>query len=124
MSNPGYKRSKRLNDLLHQSISSLLLTEAKDPSVKTVTITQVLVADDMTQARVYYRCIDGEEGSAEAALGLKRVKGFVRGELGKRLHIKKIPELIFVYDQSIENSQRIDQLLHQLADERADSEHD
>lgn len=124
MSNPGYKRSKRLNDLLHHTISSLLLTESKDPRVKTVTLTQVLVADDMTQARVYYRCLDGDEGQAEAKLGLDRVQGYLRGELGRRLYMKKIPELIFVYDKSVENSQRIDELLHQIANEHGDVDYE
>ena len=86
----SFKRSRRINDLLHQTISTLLIHDVKDPRVANVTLTRVECTDDLTIARVFYRVLPLANGEtvdlSQVAKGLKRVSGFVRSQLGRTLH--------------------------------------
>jgi ribosome-binding factor A len=111
-----YKRSERVADLIHQEIAEMLLRRVKDPRVSGVTITGVEVTDDLQHARIFY-CITGnpEETAKKAvAVGLDKAKGFMRQELGKRLHMKYLPQLVFRYDASFEYGEKIERLLKEL----------
>jgi len=111
-----YKRSDRVSDLLHREIADLLLRRVKDPRVVGVTLTGVEVTTDLQHARVFF-CVTGssEKEAGEAAMeGLNNARGFMRQELGKRLHMRHLPQLSFHYDTSFEYGEKIERLLGEL----------
>jgi ribosome-binding factor A len=111
-----YKRADRIADVLQREIADLLLRRVKDPRVDGVTITGVKVSGDLQHARVFY-CVMGsrqEEGKEAVAAGLNKAKGFMRQELGKRLHMRYLPQLEFIYDASFDYGDKIERLLREL----------
>lgn len=109
------KRPDRIADLLWKDIADLLLRRVKDPRVQGITITGVKVTQDLQHARVYY-CIMGGSGTSkeDAAAGLNKAKGFIRQEIGKRLHIRYLPQLTFEYDTSFEYGDKMERLFKEL----------
>ena len=111
-----YKRSDRVADLLRQEIADLLLRRVKDPRIEGITLTGVEVTNDLQHARIYY-CAMGnptEDEKKNIAAGLNKAKGFMRQELGKRLHMRYLPQLDFHYDGSFEYGEKIERLLKEL----------
>jgi len=111
-------RSQRVADLVRSELSLLLLTEAHDPDVKTVTITEVEMPPDLKSARVYYTSRGDEAALARAGEGLARAAGYLRREVGRRCGLRYAPELFFQPDRSYERGARIDELLSQVLPER------
>jgi ribosome-binding factor A len=111
-----YKRSDRIADLLQREIADLLLRRVKDPRIDGVTITGVKVSGDLQHARVFY-CVMAsprEEAKETVTAALDKAKGFMRQELGKRLHMRHIPQLEFIYDASFDYGDKIERLLKEL----------
>jgi ribosome-binding factor A len=111
-----YKRADRVADLIQREIAELLFRRVKDPRVAGVTLTGVEVSDDLQHARIFY-CVTGAATQSErdtAAKGLDKARGFMRQELGKRLHLRHIPHIDFHYDTSLEYGDRIERLLKEL----------
>lgn len=113
----AYKRSDRVGQNMLEVLASLVLVDVKDPRVKQVQLTAVDPAPDLKFARVYYILLDKREADDDAQAGLERASGFLRKELGDRLQIRHVPELRFVYDESVERGRRIDDLLNHLDSE-------
>ncbi|MCK5329064.1 MAG: 30S ribosome-binding factor RbfA [Candidatus Latescibacteria bacterium] len=111
-----YKRADRVNELLREEIS-LLVRKLKDPRIGFVTITGVEVTDNLRHAKVYVSVMgEDETARAETLEGLHSAAGFIRRELGRVLTIRRIPELAFRYDESVERGTRMDALLSNLHD--------
>ena len=111
-----HKRCDRVADLLQRELAELLLRRVKDPRIEGVTITGVKVSRDLQHAQVFY-CVMGsrdEERNAAVASGLEKARGFMRQELGKRLHMKHLPALEFRYDASFDYGDKIERLLKEL----------
>ena len=112
-----YKRSDRIADLLQKEIAGLLFRRVKDPRVANLTVTGVEVTPDLQHARIFY-CVMGaaatEPERESAASGLNNAKGFIRQELGKRLHLRYVPQIDFHYDTSFEYGEKIERLLKEL----------
>lgn len=106
------KRAEKVGGLLREEISRLLLKEVRDPRIGLPTITRVEVSDDLRFARVYF--LEGFQGGRQALEGLRSAASYLRGELGRRLRLRRIPELAFFVDESIEHSFHIQSLLKQL----------
>ena len=112
-------RSHRVAEQLQQELADLLRTEVKDPRVGMVTVTQVDVSADMAHAKVYFTTLAGRERAADAVTALSRTAGFLRSQLSNRLHLFTVPQLHFVYDESIEQGMRLSQLIDDaVADDR------
>jgi len=109
-----YKRSQRVADLLQRVIAELLYRRVRDPRLARVTINGVDVTPDLRMARVYYCFVGTDEEKAPVADALERAKGFIRREVGLRVHLRYTPELVFHYDTSFEYSEKIDHLLREL----------
>ncbi len=103
----------RLNAHLHEILVALLEREVKDPRVEGVTLTGVEVTQDLGWAKVYFSVLGGAEEQRVAAKGLSNVAGFLRRELGRRLHLRTTPQLRFEYDASLERGARIETLLRE-----------
>jgi ribosome-binding factor A len=112
--NYSYKRADRVSDLLKEEISQLLLREVKDPHIGFITITDVEVSKDLQVAKVYYTILGDEKQLRESAQALNRVSRFIKRQLGKRLRMRYIPDIIFKYDHSLEYGNRIDDILSHL----------
>ncbi len=113
----SYKRSDRVADLIQRELSELLRREVKDPRIGFVTVMRVILSPDLRHAKVYVSVL-GEEAEKERALrGLESGTGFLRGQLGRRLRLKVIPELRFLLDESVAHSDRINRLLSELKDD-------
>jgi ribosome-binding factor A len=108
------RRQRRVAELLHRELSTLLLLEVKDPRLAGVTITDVEVTKDLLLARIYFTVLDSEGGGKEAQAGLDHAKGFLRSQLAERVELRFMPELVFSQDTSAQYGQRIDALLDQL----------
>lgn len=111
---PG-RRVERLNEQFRRELTEILHGEAKDPRVAGVTLTAVHVAADLSFARVFVAPMLEQNASEEALIGLRNASPFLRKELGARLHVRRVPELRFEIDQSLEHARRIEQLLQEVA---------
>jgi ribosome-binding factor A len=104
-------RSARIGDELQRELAELLRDEVKDPRVGKVTITHVEVTPDLSHAKVLVTDLAGREHAAETIAALSRTAGFLRSELGRRLSTYTVPQLAFVYDDSIETGMALSQLI-------------
>ena len=96
-------------------LSEILEREVQDPRVRLVTVTHVKVSPDLRHARVFVSALGGPEDRKKILQGLRSATGYARHSLGQRLHhLKRIPELAFDYDDTLEQEMRIEQLLDQI----------
>jgi ribosome-binding factor A len=112
-------RPSRVGDQIRSELASLLTREVHDPGIGFLTITSVKVSPDLQQARVYYTSIGDDKARRESARALDRATPFLRRQIGQRLRLKRVPELSFFYDESIEQGDRVEQILQELQMERA-----
>ena len=108
------KRVARLNEQLKRELSELIRTQVRDRRVGVVTVTAVEMASDLGSASVFVRIIGDEAEFKETLAGLEAAAPFLRGLLGRILHIRRIPELRFREDRSMEHARRIEQLLSEV----------
>lgn len=106
-----YQRSDRLGDLLLELISQLLAREVSDPRIGPVTLTGAEVSKDLKHARIYFTLLSGSEKRDEALSGLKSATGFIRSRVAKQLTLRSVPTIEFVYDETEDRAQRIEELL-------------
>jgi ribosome-binding factor A len=113
------QRVQRVAEQIQQDLADLLRTEVKDPRIGMVTVTQVEVSGDMAHAKVYFTALTGREHADAAVAALSRTAGFLRSQLSQRLKLFTVPQLHFIYDDSIESGMRLTQLIDEaLADDR------
>jgi len=108
------RRIERLNEQLRREITEILHFEVKDPRIGRVTVTGARTSPDLSFARVFVMLPGDPEIQKEALIGLRAASPFVRGELGRRLSIRRVPELRFELDETLENALRIERLLHEV----------
>ena len=113
-----HSRPERLGDQVRAELCVLLQRSVRDPAVRLVTVTYVRMTRDLQHARVYYTTLGDTATRRETARGLRRAAPFLRSQLGRRIRVRHVPELTFVYDESIEREQRIAEVLEEL---RADA---
>jgi len=114
------RRVDRINGLLREEISSLLMREIKDPRLNALlTITQVITSPDLRNAKVYLSVLGSHEDNVNALQGIRSAATFLRKQLRERLRLKYIPFLTFEIDDSLENSDHIFRLMDQARLESA-----
>ena len=102
---------ERINSAIQREISYIIANEVKNPDIKFITITDVDTTNDLSYCKVYFTTLDNSE---EVLKGLKSAKGFIRRELADRVDIRHIPELEFIYDESIEYSKNIEKKIKEI----------
>ncbi|MBR3209322.1 MAG: 30S ribosome-binding factor RbfA [Bacilli bacterium] len=107
---------ERISDALIEEISYILANEVKNSDINFVTITDVKVSNDLSYAKVYYTVLDDSKKETTAK-ALKEASGFIRHELRERVEIRQIPELTFVYDDSINEAKKIENIIEKLHNE-------
>jgi ribosome-binding factor A len=111
---PQGSRPSRVADQLRSELAMLLAREVHDPGLGFVTLTRVHVSPDLHVARVHYTALGDEKARKNSERALDRAAPFLRRQIGSRLRLKRVPELTFVYDESIAGQDRIEQLLNEL----------
>ena len=112
MKKKGFQRSDRVAEQVRRDLADLIRRDLKDPRVGMISLTAVELTPDYAHAKVFYATLNSEH-LEEIERGLKRASGFLRRELGRRIHIHTLPELHFVYDNSIERGTSMSQLIDQ-----------
>lgn len=114
MSKPTFKRAERVSDQMKQEIADILMRRIKDPRIGFVTVTDVDVSDDLRNAKVFVS-VYGTDAEKEATLkGLRSAAPFIRSELGKRMRMRYVPELLFRFDATVERGAHIMELLKEI----------
>ena len=103
---------ERLSKTISKELSILLSREARDANLASVTITEVRVTNDLSYANVYY--IVPEYLKEKIVPSLERAKGFLRSELARRVKARKMPELVFKYDEALDYGNHINEIINKL----------
>lgn len=106
-----------MGSLIQKELSDLLSTKIKDPRLDLVTITRVSMTDDLRSARIYFSVAEGQNRSQSVLAGFVSATGYLRHELGKRLELKYVPELKFVYDESFDRAAALNRIFKTIHDE-------
>ena len=108
-------RSQRVSEDIKREIIAVV-RELKDPRVsgKMLTIVRVDVSSDASYAKVFVSALEGIETAENAVKGLNGAQGFIRGEVTRRLRLRKSPELKFVADDSVEHGMKIFKMLDDI----------
>ena len=112
------KRSEKVADLIQKEISQMLVKSIKDPRIGFVTITKVTVSEDCRFAKVYFSVAGSLAERESSVKGLESAKGYVRKELGSRIRLRYIPEIVFQFDLSIEYAIHMEELIHSIHQEK------
>lgn len=110
MGNTVYSRSIRVADQIQREIALLVVHEVADPRVGNVTVSGVDLSPDLRHAKVLVTPARGTDGDA-AVDALNRAAGFLRSRLGRRVHMRRVPRLVFEHDRTLEHALRIDALI-------------
>ncbi|NGZ10315.1 MAG: 30S ribosome-binding factor RbfA [Nitrospira sp. LK70] len=120
MSKTTYKRADRVADQIRMEVADILMRKIKDPRVHDVTVTDVELTGDLRIAHVFVTTMETGEAERDIFAGLTKASGFVRSELGRRLSLRYLPDVIFKKDVSGARGDRIVKLLDEL---HGESEH-
>ena len=93
-----YKRSQRVSDSIKKEVASIFLFKVNDPRLRKITITNVVLSDDLSNAKIFYSTINLKDEEVSIKKALDKSKGFIRTMLGKSLSLKKIPTISFFKD--------------------------
>ena len=104
-------KKERINSNLQKELSYIISNEVKNPNIKFVTITACDVTSDLSYARIYFTTLGNP---VDTLKGLKSAKGYIRRILADRIELRHIPELEFIYDESIEYGKKIEEKIKEI----------
>ena len=114
MPNRKENRMGRVDEELKKVISNIITYDLKDPNITgLISVTKVKVSGDLKYAKVYVSMLNAKDNKQVLA-ALKKSAGFVRTEIAKRINLRTTPEIIFIFDDSIEYGSRIDTILKEV----------
>ena len=108
----GFQRGDRVAEQVRRDLADLIRNELKDPRIGMISLTGVELTPDYAHAKVFFTTLNADQ-LPDIEQGLKRAAGFLRRELGRRIHIHTLPELHFVYDSSLEYGASMTALIQQ-----------
>ena len=112
---------ERLGSTFVEEISKILYEEVKDPNIGYVTITSAKISSDLSYAKIYFTSLLDDKRE-EVLKSLNKASGFIRKELCERVEIRKMPELTFVYDDSIEYGNKIEKIIEEIHEKEKENE--
>jgi ribosome-binding factor A len=115
-------RPERVGEEIRQELAMAIAREVHDPGVGFVTLTRVKVSPDLQLARVYYTMLGDEKAKKETQRALERATPFLRRHVGSHIRLRRVPELRFELDRSVEHQDRIERILLELEAERKSRE--
>ncbi len=111
------RRISRINELIHEEVSDIIQKKIRDPRIGFVTVSDVEVTDDLRYAKIYITVYGDEKAKKQALAGLASASGFVRKEIGQRISLRYVPEIVFKFDDTLERSSKIENILKVIHDE-------
>ena len=118
----GY-RIDRVAEDIKREIIAIMREDIKDPRVKgMLTVVRVEVSSDASFAKVYVSAMEGLDTAKLAVKGLQNAGGFIRREVGQRLHLRKAPELKFIADNSVEHGMEIVRIIEDLNNDETETQ--
>lgn len=93
--------------------------DVHDPGIGFITLTKVQVSPDLQQARVFYTTLGDPQARIKTAKALERATPFFRRQIGGRLRLRRVPEIEFRFDETIQHQDRIERILRDLREEEA-----
>ncbi len=118
-----YKRSIRVGDLLKEEIADIIMHKLKDPRLGFITVTGVDVSNDLKHAKVYVSILEDVKRSETLKILISSAK-FIRSELGRKVRIKYLPDIIFKLDESLEYGAKISKILNEIKESTDSSQKD
>jgi ribosome-binding factor A len=115
-------RPERVGEEIRQELAMAIAREVHDPGVGFVTLTRVKVSPDLQLARVYYTMLGDEKAKKETQRALERATPFLRRHVASHIRLRRVPELRFELDRSVEHQDRIERILLELEAERKSRE--
>jgi ribosome-binding factor A len=109
----GHRR-ERVAEEMREQIAQLVARQLKDPRIGFVTVTRVEVTADFAHAKVFVSVLGDEKQRRDSLAGLERAAGFVRREVGRRMRMRVLPEIHFVYDKGVDATDRVARLLDEV----------
>lgn len=109
-------RIKRVESLIRDEISTMIMRDViKHPSVNNlISISKVKVSKDLSHAKIFVSSFENKNKALRAVTGLNNARGFIQGKLGKKLHMRTIPKLEFIYDDSIEKGFEVNKIIDEV----------
>jgi len=107
-------RTNRVAEQMKKEIGEIINQKIKDPRVGFVTVTDIDLTNDLQHATVYVSVLGDESEKEESLIGLSKASGFIRSEVGKRIRLRKVPEVVFKFDEAHEHGNRIESILRNL----------
>ncbi|MCK4549274.1 MAG: 30S ribosome-binding factor RbfA [Candidatus Krumholzibacteria bacterium] len=106
----------RIEQTIRQTVAALLMRKVKDPRVTDVSILRVDISRDYSVAKIYFNLIGGSEPErvAEAEKGLLSSRGYMRMHVKKHLKLRVIPELVFIFDSSLDRAMHLEEIIESL----------
>ena len=120
----NHRRVERVASLIKREVSQMLMSDIKDDRVGAgmASVTDVEVSGDLQHAKIFVSIYGDEAARAATMSGLQSASSYVRRELGRRVRLRRTPEVIFAEDLGIERGSRVLTLLSQLSHEKSDAE--
>ncbi len=115
-------RVERVNQEVKKIISEVLLFEVKDTRIGLITVTHVQMSADLKQAKIYYTVLGDEKKREDAKKGLESANGFIRQALAHKMRMKSTPELIFYFDDTLDRTIKVEEMLDEIRDEIKDED--
>ena len=106
-----FPRTRRVGEQIQREVAGILQEEFKDPRLGMISVSGVEVSRDLAHARVYISVLGGEEEVGETIKVLNKAAGFLRHQLGQRMRLRAVPQLRFLYDESLAEGARMDALI-------------
>ena len=117
-----FQRTDRVGAQLQRELAELVRDEVKADGIGMVTIQEVRVVRDLSQAKVYFTVMGSQLPRVECTQHLNHAAGHLRWLLGQQLKLRTVPKLLFVYDESIEKGEHLDALIKQAVGHHSDSD--
>ena len=105
-------RILKVQDLIHKEIAFLIIKDLNNPLLKMITISGVKVSKDLEYSEIYFTSLDKDIDKIQSELN--KASGFIRNELSRRIHLKRLPSIRFKYDDTAEKSQKIDNIIKKV----------
>ncbi|HCY6716157.1 TPA: 30S ribosome-binding factor RbfA [Staphylococcus aureus] len=107
-------RAERVGEQMKKELMDIINNKVKDPRVGFITITYVVLTNDLSQAKVFLTVLGNDKEVENTFKALDKAKGFIKSELGSRMRLRIMPELMYEYDQSIEYGNKIERMIQDL----------
>ncbi len=115
-------RPDRVAEEIRHEISTMLMRDVHDPGIGFITITRCKVSPDLQVAFIYYTSMADEKGRAATKAALERAKPFLRRQIGARVRLRRVPELVFHFDEGIAHQARVEELILEIKAKEADEQ--